>query len=75
MCQQFKTELVIDNVFPNEHSDSGGPIEAVANVVGNINGQEFGTALLIANVSTDQREYSLVTARMYNIPDTVGELA
>ena len=45
----------------------------MADVLGNINGEEFGTTLLIANVSSEHRGYSLVTARMYNIPDTVGQ--
>ena len=52
---------------------SGGPIEAVAQVSGNINGEEFGTTLLISNVSSEARGYSLVRARMYDIPATVGE--
>ncbi|XP_071802833.1 hemicentin-1-like isoform X2 [Asterias amurensis] len=56
----------------NVPSCIGGPIQAVARVVGNVNGEEFGPTMLIANISSDQRGYSLVTAQMYNIPSTVG---
>ncbi|XP_038063967.1 hemicentin-1-like isoform X2 [Patiria miniata] len=56
----------------NVPSCIGGPIQAVADVSGNINGEQFGTTLLIANVSSETRGYSLVSARMYNIPGTVG---
>ena len=62
--------IVINSPHP---SQPGGPIQAVARVVGNVNGEEFGPTMLIANISSDQRGYSLVTAQMYNIPSTVGQ--
>ncbi|XP_022085366.1 hemicentin-1-like isoform X2 [Acanthaster planci] len=56
----------------NVPSCIGGPIEAVAQVSGNINGEEFGTTLLISNVSSETQGFSLVRARMYDIPASVG---
>ena len=51
---------------------AGGPVKAVANVLGTINQIDFGLTL-IANVSADMDGYAKVIAQLYDVPPDVGK--
>jgi len=49
------------------------PTRAVANIIGNINGQEFGVAKIVANIHRDDGGNRLI-ATLTNTPPTISTI-
>lgn len=52
---------------------SGGPQKARGSIIGNINGIEFGIAILNATISDSKAGSKIIKARITNVPRTLGQ--
>ncbi|XP_028823701.1 hemicentin-1 isoform X1 [Denticeps clupeoides] len=67
-CPGDSTQITRCNV----HVCPGGPLRARGSIIGNVNGVEFGIAVLNATISSSQSGGRIIQATISNVPRSLG---